>query len=197
MPVARINNRRDILLLLLYSPGKTAQVNEPIVGRTRLVKLLFLFKKEALPHFQRGTDINEENFYQFFAWNFGPFSTQVYDDITFFVLRGFIESSAVEEEPLPESAAEWDEWQSQSGTKQTPDEFTAYEEEKFLLTDRGLKFTRAMYDVLSPSQRQLLQEFKARLGQAPLRAILKYVYTTYPETTDKSQIKGEVLGHSR
>ena len=194
---AKINNRRDVLLLMLYSPGKTRKVNEPIVGRTRLVKLLFLFKREALPHFRRGTEISEENFYEFFPWDFGPFSTQVYDDLTFFILRGFIDSSGVEDEPLPESAAEWEEWMQRSGNKQTIDEFNAYEEESFTLTEKGVNFTRAMYDLLSPAQRQLLQDFKARLGAAPLRAILKYVYTTYPETTDRSKIKGEVLGHAR
>jgi len=48
---SRITNRRDILLLLLYSPGVSSQVNEPIAGRTRLVKMLFLFKKELLGQF--------------------------------------------------------------------------------------------------------------------------------------------------
>jgi len=48
---SRITNRRDILLLLLYSPGVSSQVNERIAGRTRLVKMLFLFKKELLGQF--------------------------------------------------------------------------------------------------------------------------------------------------
>ena len=72
----RIDNRRDIMLLLLYSPGVQNETNEPIVGRTRLVKMLFLFKTEALKHFRSGTALNESEFYQFFPWNFGPFSSQ-------------------------------------------------------------------------------------------------------------------------
>src|ERR1700722_14184229 len=100
--MSKINNRRDILLLLLYAPGATKQVNEPIVGRTRIVKMLFIFKNEVFPHFKKGTEISEENFYEFFAWNFGPFSTQVYDDLTFFGLHGFIESSFSQEEPITE-----------------------------------------------------------------------------------------------
>ena len=42
-----INNRKDILLLLLYSPGVTEQINEPIKGRTRILKILFIFKKRC------------------------------------------------------------------------------------------------------------------------------------------------------
>jgi hypothetical protein len=57
---AKINNRRDVLLLLLYSPGKRGAINEPIVGRTRLVKMLFLFSKEGLPQYRKGTEINEQ-----------------------------------------------------------------------------------------------------------------------------------------
>jgi len=194
MTVARINNRRDVLLLLLYSPGKTGRINEPIVGRTRLVKMLFLFKAEVLPLFRRGTEITDENFYQFFPWNFGPFSAQVYDDITFFILRGFVESSATGEESLPESAAEWEKWLTNFGPQQTSEEIDPYEEESFHLTERGIDFTKELYDALSASQKQLLREFKTRLSTAPLRSILKYVYKTYPEQTTESEIKGEVLG---
>ena len=68
--MATLNNRKDILLLLLYSPGKTGNPNEPIVGRTRLIKMLFLFKKEALAHFAHGTEISDENFYEFFCVEF-------------------------------------------------------------------------------------------------------------------------------
>ena len=41
----KINDRRDILLLFLYSPGKSSEPNQPIMGRTRLVKMLFLERK--------------------------------------------------------------------------------------------------------------------------------------------------------
>src|SRR3989304_180692 len=98
----RIDNRKDLLLLLLFSPGRTSEANEPIVGRTRLMKMMFLFKEEAMSHFLRETDIPEGEFYEFFPWHFGPFSREVYDDLTFFLLRGFLEGNAVEEDALPE-----------------------------------------------------------------------------------------------
>ena len=189
----KINNRKDILLLLLYSPGVQGNYNEPIVGRTRLMKLLFLFKKEALSHFQRGTDINDDNFYKFFPWDFGPFSTEVYDDLIFFTLQGFIDSSESEDEALPESASEWAEWMSTSGIQPDDENYNEYEEETFRLTNKGVLFTKPMYDFLSDSQKRLLKEFKKKLASAPLRAILRYVYDKYPDTTERSKIKSEIL----
>ena len=191
--MARIDNRKDIMLLLLYSPGKTGEVNEPITGRTRLVKMLFLFRKEVLTHFRRGTGITEENFYDFFAWNFGPFSLDVYDDLTFFILRGFVSSSQADEEALPESAAEWEWWLAESAAETGEEDIPAYAEETFRLTEKGKDFASNLYDALSDAQGTLLREFKAKLTVAPLRAILRYVYRTYPETTDRSKIKGESL----
>ena len=110
-----INNRKDILLLLLYSAGVTNQINEPIKGRTRILKMLFIFKEEVLKYFKKNTGINDENFYEYFPWNFGPFSSQVYDDITFFLLRGFIITKYTNEEALPEAASEEKYWQFISG----------------------------------------------------------------------------------
>jgi uncharacterized protein YwgA len=193
--MAKLNNRKDILLLLLYSPGKTGQINESIAGKTRLIKMLFLFKKEALPHFCRGTEITEANFYEFFPWDFGPFSTQVYDDLIFFTLRGFIASSSAAQESLPESEEEWDKWLDESGINETPEILDPYEEETFALTDTGVSFTKQIYDSLSQSQQQLLKKFKARLSTAPLRAILRYVYKSYPDETAHSTIKEEVLAN--
>lgn len=193
MPATKINNRKDFLLLLLYSPGVTGEFNEPIVGRTRLVKMLFLFKEEALEHFRRGTDVNENNFYEFFAWDFGPFSTQVYDDITFFMMQGFIESTLTEEESLPESAAEWERWLEKTGVRETVDTVEIYQEESFKLTPKGMKFTEGLYDSLSSSQQELLKNFKARLSTVPLRAILKHVYTNYVDMTSHSKIKNDIL----
>lgn len=188
----KLTNRKDILLLLLFAPGKTGRLNEPIVGRTRLMKMLFLFKKELLPHFQKSAEITEENFYEFFPWNFGPFSSQIYDDLMFFKLTGFIESSNTSQETLPESEEEWDKWLDESGANGVSEFFDAYEEETFTLTPKGVDFTRKIYEPLTDPQQKLLVNFKKRLSSAPLRAILRYVYKTYPEQTKNSTIVEEI-----
>lgn len=193
--MGKIDNRRDILLLLLHSPGRSDEINQPIAGRTRLVKMLFLFRKEALKEFRKGTEISEENFYEFFPWNFGPFSSQVYDDLNFFELREFIERGETEEETIPESAAEWAMWLSSSRPDSSDDEMSEYSEETFTLTEKGLKFVEAnLLPLLAPAQVKLLREFRARLEDAPLRAILKYVYENYPEQIVNSTIREQVIG---
>ena len=190
----RIDNRKDVLLLLLYSPGRGDEPNEPIIGRTRLVKMLFLFKEEAMPHFRRETDIPEDEFYEFFPWDFGPFSRDVYDDLTFFTLRGFIEGDDVEEDALPESAAEWEAWLSSSRADSSDEPISEYEEKSFLLAPKGLRFAQGLYATLSGPQRNLLREFKKRTSVVPLRALLKYVYENYEGMTERSTIKGRILG---
>lgn len=187
----KIDNRKDYLLLLLYSEGQKRQINEPIVGRTRLTKMLFLFKEEFLSKFKKG-DIEEMPFYEFFPWNFGPFSSQVYEDLKFFQLRGFIETQDDETETSAESVAEWEyATELEDGSDSN---FTEYVEQQFRLTDKGCGFAEKLYSVLTPTQRNILREFKAKLASIPLRALLRYVYSEYPEQTTKSTIKDSVLG---
>ena len=188
----KVDNRKDILLLLLYSPGRSGLCNEPIVGRTRLMKMLFLFKQEVLEYFKRGTDINSENFYEYFAWDFGPFSREVYDDLTFFILREFIKKSDTEEDTLPESAAEWSEWIKMS--RQDLDESVSeYQEQEFSLSEKGVSFAENLYSFLSSEQQKLLKEFKSRTTKVPLRGLLKYVYESYESYTEKSKLKPQIL----
>ena len=193
-----INNKKDILLLLLYSPGVTEQINESIKGRTRILKILFIFKKEVLKYFKKNTDINDDNFYEYFPWNFGPFSSQVYDDITFFLLRGFIVTRYTNEEALPEAASEERHWQFISGIQSSSiqEGYQEFTEEEFLLTNKGKEFTKDnLYNYLSSSQKDLLRNFKSKLNSASLRAILHYVYKKYPEMSQNSQIKPSIVGH--
>ena len=189
-----VDNKKDILLLLLYSPGQTDQFNEPVIGKTRLVKMLFLFSKECLKHFKEGTKITEENFYAFFAWNFGPFSKQIYDDIMFFILRGFIEEDVSEDEVLPEAAAEWEEWMRMSSPDADDDGVSEYYEQSFKLSKKGMEFTKGLYDALSADQKDTLKTFKTKMSRTPMKAILRYVYETYPDFTTRSQIREHVLG---
>lgn len=195
MKSPRIDNRRDILLLLLYSPGKDGAINESITGRTRLVKMLFLFREELLPHFKKGTAITEENFYEFFPWSYGPFSSQVYDDLNFFILRGFIEVEEAEDEPIPQSLEEWEHWLAGSaGNQLVDDTVVEYTEQSFRLSATGKDWTSVLYNSLNSSQKDSLRMFKKRMALTPLRAILRYVYEEYPSQIENSEIREEILG---
>ncbi len=188
-----IDNRKDILLLLLFSPGSSGQINEPITGRTRLVKMLFLFRKEIWKQFKGNIPLTEDNLYEFFPWNFGPFSSQIYDDITFFILRGFIEVTLVKDDVLTESAEEWNFWLRTNGDDA---EISEYQEEEFRLSSpKGIDFAQGLYSSLSENQKKILFEFKTRIVSTPLRALLRYVYRQYPDQTEKSRIKNDITSN--
>lgn len=186
-----INNRKDVLLLLLYSPGATAVENEPITGRTRLTKMIFLFQKEWFDLFKKNIHLQDQEFYNFFPWNYGPFSKEVYEDLTFFSLRGFVKEESADEETTTEAASEWNKWIA--GSSDVPDETIEYSEASFSLSEKGKVFTKNIYDSLTVEQKRLLEKFKCETQKLSLRALLKYVYSKYPDFTTKSKIKDDIL----
>jgi len=189
----KINNKKDILLLLLYSPTKDEEFNAPIIGRTRFVKMLFLFKKEVLNEFNKKNLIDPEQFYKFYAWDFGPFSKEIYDDINFFLMRKFIKSSFSDKhESIAESAEEFNHWRNNIEVNED-ENVVEYQDEEFILSKSGCDFAKKMYDELEDYQKIILAEFKQKLSNAPLRSLLRYVYTNYPEKTSKSKIKNQIL----
>ncbi len=82
---------KHIILLLLYSTGSSDQVNESISGRTRLMKMLFLFDKEIRKAFERDVGLEIIDFPVFEPWHYGPFSKQVFDDLEFLVNNECVE----------------------------------------------------------------------------------------------------------
>lgn len=75
--------RKEWILVSLYSPGTTSEFNEPINSSLRLMKILFMLgqEKEDLP-----------NFYD--AWEkylYGPCDFSVYDDLSELKNEGLIE----------------------------------------------------------------------------------------------------------
>ena len=192
-----IDNRKDILLLLLLSPGISSEFNEPIIGRTRLVKMLYLFQMEYLDKFKKANNLTNKlnQFYEFKPWKFGPFSQEVYEDINFFTLRNFI-SAQKKETAIEESATEFFNWQTTLGDDSIQDGTSQdeYVDEEFRLTPKGRAFAEKLYNLLNTNQKKLLEDLKSYANSSQLRALLFYVYSNYPEYTDKSIIKDEVLG---
>ena len=113
-----------------------------------------------------------------------------YDDLMFFVLREFVKVKITNEEMIIEEAAEWNFWLKSSGMGSDVNEFN---EEIFALTDKGIEFSEKLFGTLSKNQKQILQEFKSRIQEIPLRALLRYVYKSYPSQIEKSVIIGEIL----
>lgn len=188
-----IDNRKDLLLLLLYSPGRNNSNNEPIAGRTRLVKMIFLFQEEELKNFN--ADFSQVEMYDYQPWKYGPFSKNVYDDLMFFQLRNFIDSQNTDDSSY-EGAEEYYEWQN-SNLEETENnivEINDYSEEEFSLTSEGVAFVeKNLYSSLSNNQKLILTTFKSKFNNMPLKSLLLYVYKRYPKQTDESLIKDKLL----
>lgn len=178
---------KDILLLLLYAPTDKQQTQN-IIGRTRLIKLMFLFQKEIFAKFK--TDDITLGEIKFEAWNFGPWSKDVYDDVEFLKNIDFLTVRDSGQEASYDEAAENDLWQSQL----SDDQVEEFAQEEFMLSELGKKFTKLKWDQLSDNQQGVLIAFKEQFNAVPLYALLQYVYTRYPESTINSKIKDKVLG---
>jgi hypothetical protein len=186
---------KRLLLILLYAPANGKTLNVPITGRTRLMKMVFLFEKELLESFQQDSDIEDVDLPDFYAWRYGPFSAKLLDDLEFLVNRGFI-SLAEGGSPSPQELDEYTHWLDEFGETFVGDYVHGdtvageFVQESFALTaDKGCAKAAELWEQLSPKQRSLISGFKERFANTSLDRILEYVYKTYEEYTDLSLIR--------
>jgi uncharacterized protein YwgA len=190
--MAKITSSKDILMLLLYSKGHTGKQCEPIRGRTRLMKMVFLFDREVRQKFGFSKTVSQVRMPDFKPYDFGPFSAQVFSDLEFLQDLGFVCVEPVDGvEPLPEEGLEYSHWQSDEGTEDDVGEPVGGQE--YSLSPLGRSFVHdELLSELAEEQQGLLDEFKRRCTGVPLRALLRYVYDKYPDMTTKSKIRQEI-----
>ena len=116
--------------------------------------------------------------------NFGPFSVKVYQAVETLAAVNII----VDTSELSQSTE--DMWESSQivGTESDP-----YATRNFTLTPRGEKYYRALISELPADTENLLGQLKNRFAPLPLRQLIRYVYMKYPEFTQKSLIKDDIL----
>jgi uncharacterized protein YwgA len=182
----RAIDTKDLILLLLFAGDR-----QPIRGRTRLVKMVFLFKKEVAKHFRKPTGLAASTLPDFEPHNFGPFAPGVYADLEFLVDNGFVKHKEAGEAISEDEAEEYEYWQSTSGA----DGDAQFSQQDFTITDLGAKFVEAGHagGALKKEQWQLLNDFKARCTAVSLKQLLRYVYSKYPDMTTRSTIVDEIL----
>jgi uncharacterized protein YwgA len=166
----------DLVLLLLRAPGVSGSAKDRINGITRLEKLLFLADQESnLP-----SQVDEA--FRFKAYNYGPYSKQVYEAVDLLEEAGLLEE---------EKAIEGKSLDAMENAYVGAD-YAEGVERRFLLTDEG----RAVADLLAaqhPDMSQLLEQVKKRFGHLSLRQLIQYVYRRYPEYATESLIRDQVL----
>lgn len=182
----------DYLLLLLFLDQK-----QPVLGAVRLEKMMFLFNQEISKALkQKG--LESEKLPKFTAYNFGPFSKDVYEQAEFFKGIGFIKIININAQEELGEVDDWEEssfvdelWNDESGTSIPDSKYMKYE-----ITDKGSEFvSKLLLKEVNVEQLELLEIFKKKITNTPIKQLLHYVYVNYPEFTKNSLIKGEVLGN--
>ncbi len=183
----------DYLLLLLYLDNQS-----PISSAVRMTKMMFIFNKEIVPLLKKkGATIADLP--EFIPYNYGPFSKDVYEQLELFQSINFIR---VEDLNAKEEMDEVDDWE-ESGFL---DEFTEgsgkyanHRDGKFMqytLLQQGSDYVKSeIIPQISDNQMTILTAFKNQITKTSIKNILKYVYSKYPDMTENSLIKDEVLGN--
>lgn len=189
--------RGDYLLLLLYADKKS-----PLIGRTRLQKIAFLFEKEILKQYNFDKEFAlEENAMEFKPYNYGPFSKKVFDFIAFFENLGLVEISNEEnteneldtdifiEDISQEDNSDWIEVLAESKMENVP---------VYRLTGKGKNYVEErLYKCLDDQQIEALNNIKKVCVDNPLKMLIKYIYTKYPDFASESKIKEQILRETK
>ncbi len=186
---------KDLLMILLYAKGHREIQCEAIQGRTRLVKMVFLFKEELWRKLKLNKVIPEKALPDFQPYDFGPFAPEVFSDLEFLVETGFVEERVLANERLADEEA-LELWYWRSSSAATDEDLEEQQTYQYQLTQLGRDFVQQELrpDLnLTDDQMKLIDDFKSRCTGTSLRSLLRYVYAKYPKMTTKSKIRDEIL----
>ncbi len=176
----KVENSLDLIIVLLYAPGSTGKVAEPIAGITRLQKLVFLLKQGEGPE----AVVESAREFDYKPFKMGPFSQELYRDLDVLKSLGLVRTRRLEylitDDDDPEAA---DEGEPQA---------RMVESTLFELSERGINAGRDLLDGLKRRDRDGLVEFKKFFNSIPLRQLLIFVYQKYPKYTTESTIRGKL-----
>lgn len=185
-------NGKDLLLCFLYSPGITDMANEPIIGRTKLTKMMYLFEKQIYNDFFK--DYIEISLPLFEPYYFGPFSRQLFEDLSFFQSIGFI---SAEETNIPLSNADQVEYENVFDSIDEEDNTEDYHDSfelSYKLSSNGMKYVQEqLWNRFTTVQKEKLKMFKKQINLISLDALLRYIYNTYPDDARKSLIANRYI----
>jgi hypothetical protein len=169
----------DAVVLVVGAPGGPFEPGY-LEGITRLEKLVFLLERET----PAGRWLTEAP--DFKSHKFGPFSKQIYQAADSLAAYGLLEDSARQSESTE------DQWEAVNVVGMA--DVDPYTTRTFKLTPRGRQYYDVLISELPPDAEGVLQKFKDRFAGLPLRQLVRYVYERYPEFTDKSEIRDQILG---
>lgn len=162
----------DLILLLLVAPTRVAKAKDRLSGITRLEKLLYLTDKET------GAFSSVKDAFEFEPYDYGPFSKAVYEAVELLEQAGLLtDQRKVEEQALDEM--------EELAAVNTDREGV---ERQFELTENGLAVAGLLARE-NPAVAGELSKIKDKYAGMPLRRLIQYVYTRYPEDARRSKIR--------
>lgn len=187
-------NGADYLLLLLYLDGCS-----PISGAIRITKMMFLFNEEIAPLLRKkGVSISKDDLPNFLPYNYGPFSKDLYEQLELFQNIGFIKVRDLYAREEMSEVDDWEESAFETDFSEGASQYLSNQDGKFMqykLVGLGKKYVESeIIPKLTDEEVGILTDYKRRIASTSPKAILRYVYTKYPDMTENSLIKDEVLG---
>ena len=214
----RIGVRKLTILLLLAARGADDADRTPISGTTRMQKLVFLAMEQSKEFLQQDEVFHFD--FEFSADRFGPADLDLYQDLDLLKAAGWVEVNG-ETGIVKRATGRFLEEREGEGRRLLPEDHEEIEisfdylmgehseeadmaeaerelEKEYGITDRGIARLEKIrkdsgkaneFDQLARVCVDVNREF----GTWPLTTLLRYVYKTYPETTVRSEIKGQVL----
>ena len=156
-----VKTHRAIFLLSLLK----ANNNEPIKGRTKLEKLLFLIKQDILADTQF-----DGSYYFFEPYKYGPFTTEILDDVVLMEDFGYLKRERIGDDVIYS--------------------ITSQGQTKIQQINQNLSTNiKTQIDEINKK----IEKLKKDKNKLPLRQLLTYVYQKFPYYTTNSEIKGKVL----
>lgn len=184
-------DHKDLLLSFLYSPGQTEKRNEPIFGRTRIMKMMFLFKEEMLNDFLENNE--NANMPDFKAYYYGPYSDQVAEDLKIFQGLGFIEANSTAIPLGKQNDEEYEDDEDEEDNEEDDGMRERYEK-SYTLSEDGERYVQGeVWPQMTDNQKKILKKFKKQINGVSLNTLLDYVYKNYQDQTTKSKIAERYL----
>lgn len=171
-------DQTDTILLLLGADTSDSRQRFRCDGITRLEKLLFLLEQET----QFTRDIAEP--FTFEAYYYGPYSRDVYSAVDVLKALRLLEERQIDVGSGLDVGEESEAFDARDINQDGP-----FIERQLQLTEDGKAVAQVLSTRVSPEGKNALTEVKDRFGAMPLRQLLRYVYSRYPEYAEKSVIK--------
>lgn len=181
-----IRNKTELVLALLYAGEQAAGRSLPVVGITRLEKLLFLAKVEEAFL----SSVPEDQDFHFIPFRMGPWTQEVYDETDFLESIGLIDKNERGKASVEDEAHNNELFSDMILDKYQNAQFGGNEAtETFQLTNDGRKKATELWGRLSEEEKRSLVGLMKKFNNMNLRQFLRYVYQKHPEYTEASEIK--------